>query len=252
MLEKLENLPAGIEGLKAVGRVTKADYERVLEPMLDDARREGRRVRFLYQAGTEFDGFTPGAAWEDAKLGLRALRMFDGCAIVSDVDWIRDSAPLVAFMLPFPVRVFGNEERGRAIEWLVTLTEGAATTHQLLPESGVIVVDVKGPLRVRDFDALALTADMWIEAHGDLRGIVVRAREFPGWQNVGSFFRHMRFIRDHHRKVKAIALVADSKLASLAPHIAEHFVKAEVKAFPYDALDSAIEWARESAEPEGV
>lgn len=46
--------------------MTREDYEKVLEPLIDEARREGRRIRFLYQVGPEFAGFTPGAAWEDA------------------------------------------------------------------------------------------------------------------------------------------------------------------------------------------
>ncbi|MEO8361930.1 MAG: STAS/SEC14 domain-containing protein [Vicinamibacteria bacterium] len=246
MLEILKDLPAGIEGVKAVGQVTRDDYEKVFEPMMDAARGNGRHIRFLYQLGAQFDGFTPGAAWEDAKLGLRFLRLFDGCAIVSDVAWIRDSARLVGFILPCPVGVFGNDERERAIEWLAALPdEGAATSHRLLPESGVIVVEVAGPLRAQDFDSLALTADTWIAAHGDLRGIVIHAREFPGWENLGSLFRHIRFIRNHHRKVARVALAAEGKLASLAPRLAEHFVKAEVKSFPYDALESAIAWAEE-------
>ncbi|MEO8802308.1 MAG: STAS/SEC14 domain-containing protein [Rudaea sp.] len=248
MLERLLNLPAGIEGLKAVGKVTKEDYESVFEPLLDDARRAGRRLRFLYEMGPEFDGFTPGAAWEDAKLGLRSMRLFGGCAIVTDVAWIRDSAWLVGFVLPCPVRVFHNKERELAIEWLKTLPEGAATSHQLLAQSGVIVVDVSAPLRAQDFDAIALTADTWIEGHGTLNGIVIHAREFPGWENLGSFFRHMRFIRNHEQKVKRVALATQSKLADLAPRVAGHFVKAELKAFPYDALESAIAWAGGSSE----
>jgi hypothetical protein len=247
MLERVENLPPGIEGLKAVGKVTREDYERVFEPLLDDARREGRRLRLLYQLGPEYDGFTPGAAWEDAKLGLRSLRLFDGCAIVSDVAWIRQSARLIGFILPCPVQIFSNEQCERAIEWLAALPEGAATSHRLLPESGIIVVEVGAPLRATDFDAIALTADTWIEAHGNLRGIVIHAREFPGWENLHGLFRHMRFIRNHQQKVARVALATDSKLASLAPRIAEYFVKAELKAFSYEALEAAIAWARDSA-----
>jgi hypothetical protein len=244
MLEKLNDLPRGIDGLKAVGKITREDYEKVVEPILDDARREGRRVRFLYQLGAEFEGFTPGAAWEDAKIGLRSLRLFDGCAIVSDVGWIRESARFFAFMMPCPVRVFENHARGKAIEWLDTLPETPAISQRLIAASGVIVVEVKSALRAPDFDALAVTADTWVEAHGDLQGIVIHAREFPGWENLSSLVRHMQFVRDHQRKVKRVALAVDSKLVSLLPRIAEHFVKAEVKTFGYDALDSAIAWAR--------
>ncbi len=100
MLETIHDLPPGVEGLKAVGKITKDDYDEVVEPLLDDARREGRRMRFLYELGTEFDGFTPSAAWEDAKVGLRAMRLFDGCAVVSDVGWIRDTSQVAGFMMP--------------------------------------------------------------------------------------------------------------------------------------------------------
>jgi SpoIIAA-like len=107
----------------------------------------------------------------------------------------------------------------------------------------VMVVEVRQALRAQDFDALALTADTWIEAHGELQGLVIHAREFPGWENLAGLLRHVRFVRDHQRKVERVALAADSKLAGLAPGIAEHFVEAEVKSFAYDELDNAIAWA---------
>jgi hypothetical protein len=209
---------------------------------MDAARREGRHIRLLYHFGPEFEGFTAGAAWEDAKLGLASLRLFDGCAIVSDVAWIRESSRLAGFVMPCPVKVFGNDQFGDAIHWLRSLPEGPAVSHRL-SGSGVLVVEVQQPLRAQDFDALAATADGWIEAHGDLPGIVVHAREFPGWQNLGGLIRHVRFVRDHHRSVRRVALASDSRLADLAPRLAEHFVQAEVRRFNYDALDDAVAWA---------
>ena len=101
----------------------------------------------------------------------------------------------------------------------------------------MIVVEVKQALRAQDFDALAFTADTWIEAHGSLQGLVIHAREFPGWENLGSFLRHVRFVRDHHRRGKEDCTCGGRKLASLAPKIAEHFIQAEVKSFGYDELD---------------
>jgi hypothetical protein len=50
-------------------------------------------------------------------------------------------------------------------------------------------------------------------------------------------------VRDHHRRVGRVALAADSKLANLAPRLAEHLVQAEVKSFGSDELDEAIAWA---------
>ena len=243
MLETLKNLPSGISGLKAVGKLTKDDYETVFDPLLDEARREGRHLRFLYELGPDFEGFTPGAAWEDAKIGLRALRLFEGCAIVSDADWISNMTRFLGFLTPCPIRVFPIGDRAEAVRWLQSLPEGAGASHHVVSDLGVLVVEVVGALRAHDFDSLALTADSWIEAHGDLPGIVIHAREFPGWENVGNLLRHLRFIRDHHRKVRRIALAADGKLFKLAPRLAEHFVEAKMKTFGYEELDSAIAWA---------
>lgn len=243
MLERMKDLPSGIDGVRAIGKISKDDYEAFFVPLLDEARRQGRRIRFLYQMGPEFVGFTPGAAWEDAKIGLQNMRLFDGCAIVTNLGWIRELTRLSAFLMPCPVSVFGNGEMNDAVSWLQSLPERAAISYQLHANSGVIVVEVKQALRKADFDALGVTADAWIEAHGSLQGIVIRAREFPGWENFGSLVRHVRFVRGHHRQVKRIALAADAKLATIAPKIAEHFIQAEVKTFGYDQIDAAISWA---------
>jgi predicted nucleic-acid-binding protein len=37
MLEKITNVPTGIEALKAVGTISKEDYEQVVETLLDEA-----------------------------------------------------------------------------------------------------------------------------------------------------------------------------------------------------------------------
>ena len=103
MIEKLKDLPAGIDGVRAIGKISKEDYEQVFVPLFDETRREGRHIRFLYQLGPEFEGFTPGAAWEDAKIGLHFLRLFDGCAVVTDLAWIREMTRLAGFLMPCPV-----------------------------------------------------------------------------------------------------------------------------------------------------
>ena len=243
MLERITTLPAGIDGIKAVGKVTQDDYKQTLAPLIDEARRVNRRVRLLYQLGPEFQGFTAGGIWEDASIGMRSLRLLDGLAVVTDVDWIRESVRLLTFFMPGPVRVFGNAAYGDAVAWLESMPGTSGVTQSLLSDKGVMVVEVMQALRARDFDELAVVADTWIEAHGHLQGLVIHARRFPGWENLGGLLRHVRFVRDHHRKIKRIAVAADGELATLAPRIGEHFVQAEVKGFGYDALDAAIAWA---------
>ncbi|UXY32266.1 STAS/SEC14 domain-containing protein [Streptomyces sp. HUAS TT20] len=243
MLERARDVPSGVDVVKAIGTVSKNDYKAVIEPLVDEARRAGRRIRILSEIGPEFRSFTPAAGWEDLKIGIGAMHLFEGCAVVSDISWIQESTRLASFLMPCPVRVFGLQDREEALRWLASLPEGPGVSHELLPESNVLVVEVEQPLRAQDFDALAQTADSWLETHDALAGVVVHARAFPGWENIGSLLRHVRFVRDHHRKVRRIALAADSKLAELVPHFANHFVQAEVRQFTYAQLDDAVAWA---------
>src|SRR5699024_73561 len=138
---------------RAVGKLTGDDYLHTVEPLLDQARKDGRRLRLLVQLGPEYEGFTPDAVW--GKTGTwrhypALLRMLDGYAVVTDVRWFREWVHLVGFLMPFPIRVFGNDERDDAVAWLGSFPEGPGVTHRLLSEQGVLVVEITEPLRAPD------------------------------------------------------------------------------------------------------
>lgn len=125
MLKELTGVPAGIQGLEAVGTVTADDYERVFAPLVDQARRAGTRMRLLYQFGSGFERITPGALWADTRLGLDYVRVLDGCAVVSDIGWIRVPSRGIGAWMPCPVRVYDNDERDDAVAWLTSLPRNA-------------------------------------------------------------------------------------------------------------------------------
>lgn len=247
MLEQMKDLPDGVVGLRATGKISKEDYESIVIPIFETARRQGERIRFLYHFGPDFDGFTPLAAWQDMRLGMRYLRLFEKCAVVSDLQWIQTASRAIAVTMPCPVRVFDNDAIEDAMTWLQA-SAVSSLDHRVLPDRGVVVIEPKGTLRAEDFDALESDVDAWIDgAGGTLHGMVVKAREFPGWKNLGSAIRHIRFIKDHHKKIRRFAWAADSKLAALAPPLAKHFVDAEVKRFGADEVDEAISWASQES-----
>lgn len=121
MLQRLAEVPDGVQALDAVGVVTKRDYEDAFTPLVDEAWCEGTRLRLLYECGPRFARLTAGALWADARLGLRYLRLLDGCAVVSDKSLIRGSTRRIGAWMPCPVRVFGNDDREQALEWLSSL-----------------------------------------------------------------------------------------------------------------------------------
>lgn len=122
MLAQISGLPDGVEGLEARGTLTSGDYARIFVPLVERHRQGGHRLRLLYQFGPDFKGFTLGALWADSRLGARYLPVLDGCAMVTDIDWIRDPGRSIANWMPCPVRVYDNGHRDDAARWLVSLT----------------------------------------------------------------------------------------------------------------------------------
>ena len=121
MLIRITNLPAGLDGFSAAGTVTPDEYRRALEPIVRAARAEQRSVRLVYELGPELAPQAASSAWEDLRASIQYLRAFEGCAIISDHEWIREATRLVAPALPCPVRVFATHERDAAIAWLAAL-----------------------------------------------------------------------------------------------------------------------------------
>jgi hypothetical protein len=128
VLKQLSHVPDDVQALEAIGTVTADDYAQVFAPLVDRARRTNQRLRLLYQFGPNFKRLTPGALWADTRLGIGYLPLLDGCALVSDVNWIREPARHLGFWMPCPVRVYGNDQCDDAAAWLSSLPEGTRTS----------------------------------------------------------------------------------------------------------------------------
>ena len=114
--------------------------------------------------------------------------------------------------------------------------------YTLNTEHGILFVQLMDALQEDDFAELAKAADPYIEQTGGLAGILIETPSFPGWESIGAMAAHFRFVRDHHKNIKKVALVTDSALGKAAEQLAAHFVSAEIRHFPVAALDVAKQW----------
>jgi len=114
--------------------------------------------------------------------------------------------------------------------------------HELVRDRGILILKPDGALRAEDFTTLAAAVDPYIEQQGELKGLVIDAPSFPGWENFAALVSHLRFVRDHHRQVRRIAVVSDSPVLTTLPKIASHFVSAQVRAFPAHDRAAALSW----------
>ena len=113
---------------------------------------------------------------------------------------------------------------------------------ELLRDRGILILEPRGALTAADFSALAASVDPFIEEHGELKGVIIEAPAFPGWDDFGALVSHMKFVRDHHRHVRRVAVVSDSKVLTTMPKIAGHFVAAEVRTFEAGGRNEAMAW----------
>jgi hypothetical protein len=116
---------------------------------------------------------------------------------------------------------------------------------KLLEDQGILVIEPRDALSAEDFQKIGEAVDPYIEERGGLNGLLLYAEKFPGWEDFHALFTHLRFVRDHHRKVKKVAAVTDSTFLSMAPRITDHFVEAEVQHFELDARNEALDWLSE-------
>ncbi len=114
--------------------------------------------------------------------------------------------------------------------------------YHLDDTTGVLVVHPESAFDKSDFAELAEAVDPHLEAVGDLAGVIIDAPHFPGWDGFGAIVSHFRFVREHEKHVKKIAVVTDSHLGDLAEHLASHFVSAQIRHFPAGDVEPARQW----------
>jgi hypothetical protein len=96
--------------------------------------------------------------------------------------------------------------------------------HELRHNDGILVLNPEGPLEAADFTTLASQVDTYLERHAKLRGVLIRAKSFPGWKDFGAMLAHLKFLKEHLQKIEKVAVVADGAVASVMRNIANHFV----------------------------
>ena len=114
--------------------------------------------------------------------------------------------------------------------------------YSIMKPEGILVLKPQAPLSKEDFSSLSAAVDAYLSDHAKLHGVMVHAKEFPGWENFGAFTAHMHFVHEHHKKVERVAIVTDSQIASIAELLGKHFMSAEVMPFPFTDDVKALKW----------
>ncbi|SHE69939.1 SpoIIAA-like [Microbulbifer donghaiensis] len=110
----------------------------------------------------------------------------------------------------------------------------------------ILEVRPLGPLTEDDFQSLEAQVDPVISERGPLTGLLVDAQNFAGWESFAALVSHCRFVRDHHKHIRRIAVVSDLPLLGYMPRLVDHFVSAEVRPFSSVDYQPALAWLAEA------
>lgn len=142
MIEVLNGFPPPVMGFACKSHVTKEDYEHVLTPAVGQALADYQKVRLYFRIDPDFAGVEPSALWEDLKLGMEYLLRWDRIAVVTDVEWIRQTFKAFSFVIPCAARVFRLDEVSLAKEWVIEgVTQQGPATLMTRIDKFLIAVD---------------------------------------------------------------------------------------------------------------
>jgi hypothetical protein len=116
MFQELKDMPAGVIGFEASGKLAAEDYRDVLLPALERAAATGE-VRCVIIM-REFQGMSAGAVWEDLKVGVEHLRAWKRIALVTDIAWMAHMTAIFGWMTPGEVKHFPLDQREAALVWV--------------------------------------------------------------------------------------------------------------------------------------
>jgi hypothetical protein len=116
MMKQLTDLPDGVIGFEAAGKLQAEDYRDVLLPAVEKAASDGRDLRIVIVID-HFDGMSGGALWQDLKMGVGHMRGWKRIALVTDIEWMVHMTAMFGWMTPGEVKHFPLAERAEAVTW---------------------------------------------------------------------------------------------------------------------------------------
>ena len=114
--------------------------------------------------------------------------------------------------------------------------------HSLDMKDGVLHLYPRDALDSDDFAELSQVVDPYIVEHGGLNGVIIEADAFPGWDTFGAMAAHFKFVKDHQKSIRKVAVVTDSPVGGALEHLAAHFVSAKVQHFAMNNREAAVRW----------
>ena len=96
--------------------------------------------------------------------------------------------------------------------------------HEFNLKTGILFVTPKGPLEKSVFSSIVQSVDGYRAREGQLKGLMITKKSFPGWKDFAAFTSHFRFVSDREKHIACLAVLSDTMASRVLPEIAKHLV----------------------------
>ena len=93
-----------------------------------------------------------------------------------------------------------------------------------LNDRNILIIAADGPLEEADFAKFAEQIEAKSPSQNPPTRLMIRTESFPGWDSFEAFMAHLKFVSEHHQQIERIAIVTESELLKIMPHIASLLV----------------------------
>jgi hypothetical protein len=118
MIEIIQGLSPDVAGFRAIGKVSKDDYEKVLMPEVSRISKAHSKLNFLLILDTDVGNYSMGAWIDDALVGLKHLFKWHRVAIVSDQKMVKTITDVFGHLVPGEYKGFLKEDTEAAKSWV--------------------------------------------------------------------------------------------------------------------------------------
>ena len=112
------NAPDNVAAFRAIGEITKDDYQTVVEPAVQKLVEQINEINFLFLIDTGIENFTAAAWIEDVMMGLKNLGKWNRTAIVTDSENIISFTNGFSYIIPGEFRGYKKEAFDEALNWV--------------------------------------------------------------------------------------------------------------------------------------
>lgn len=241
MIEYRNHPDNNIVEISVSGKITEADFDRVIEQMKADIDKH-KKIRLLEEV-RDFEGMDLMALWKDFKTGVPLFKDITHVAVVTEQAWMRTLSEAFKSVLPAKLKAFERSQIEAARDWLVNAPETSPDSkleYRNNPDNNLVEIIIEGKITEDDFDRLIEQAQADFEKHGKLR-ILEEIRSFEGIDPM-ALWKDLKFGLPHLNDITHVAIVTDKKWMRTFSTAIGNVISAEIKAFERSQIETAREW----------